>query len=60
MRKENPELQYLAGADWHPTYTCYLRREELKDRLNAYTEFSVKYAKSVIELNTAQLILNID
>ena len=60
MRKENPELQYLAGDDWHPTYTRYLRREELKDRLNAYTKLSVKYAKSVIELNAAQLILNTD
>ena len=60
MRKENPELQYLAGDDWHPTYTRYLRREELKDRLNAYTELSVKYAKSVIELDAAQLILDTD
>ena len=60
MRKENPELQYLAGEDWHPTYTRYLRQEELKDRLNAYTKLSVKYAKSVIELNAAQLILNTD
>ena len=58
MRKENPELQYLAGDDWHPTYTCYLRREEFKDRLNAYTELSVKYMKSIIELDAAQLILN--
>ena len=60
MRKENPELQYLAGDDWRPTYTRYLRREELKDRLNAYTELSVKYAKSVIELDAAQLILDTD
>ena len=60
MRKENPELQYLAGDDWHPTYTRYLQREELKDRLNAYTELSVKYVKSVIELDAAQLILNTD
>ena len=60
MRKENPELQYLTGDDWHPTYTRYLRREELKDRLNAYTELSVKYAKSVIELDAAQLILDTD
>ena len=60
MRRENPELQYLAGDDWHPTYTRYLRREELKDRLNAYTELSVKYTKSVIELDAAQLILDTD
>ena len=60
MRKENPALQYLAGDDWRPTYTCYLRREELKDRLNAYTELSVKYTKSVIELDAAQLILDTD
>ena len=58
MRKDNPELQYLAGDDWHPTHTCYLRREELQDRLGAYVELSVKYAKSVIELNAAQLILD--
>ena len=25
MRKDNPELQYLAGDDWHPTHTHYLR-----------------------------------
>ena len=24
MRKENPELQYLAGNDWQPTHTRYL------------------------------------
>ena len=24
MRKDNPELQYLAGDDWHPTHTRYL------------------------------------
>ena len=60
MRKENPELQYLAGNDWRPTHTCYLRQEELKDRLNAYTELSVKYTKSVIELDAAQLILDTD
>ena len=60
MRKENPELQYLAGNDWRPTHTRYLQREELKDRLNAYTELSDKYAKSVIELDAAQLILDTD
>ena len=60
MRKENPELQYLTGDDRHPTYTRYLRREELQDRLNAYTELSVNYAKSIIELNAAQLILDTD
>ena len=47
MRKDNPELQYLAGDDWCPTHTCYLRREELQDRLGAYVELSVKYAKKV-------------
>ena len=60
MRKDNPELKYLAGNDWHPTHTCYLRREELEDRLGAYVELSVKYAKSVIELDAAQLILDTD
>ena len=60
MRKENPELQYLAGDDWRSTYTRYLRQEELKDRLNAYTKLSVKYVKSVIELDGAQLILDTD
>ena len=25
MRKDNPELQYLACDDWHPTHTHYLR-----------------------------------
>ena len=25
MRKDNPELQYIAGDDWHPTHTRYLR-----------------------------------
>ena len=25
MRKDNPELQYLAGDDWRPTHTRYLR-----------------------------------
>ena len=60
MRKDNPELQYLAGDDWHPTDTCYLRREELQDRLGTYVELSVKYTKSVIELDAAQLILDTD
>ena len=31
-----------------------------RNRLNAYTELSVKYAKSVIELDAAQLILDTD
>ena len=60
MRKDNPELQYLAGDDWRPTHTRYLRREELQDRLGAYVELSVKYAKSVIELDAVQLILDTD
>ena len=60
MRKDNPELQYLAGDDWHRTHTHYLRREELQDRLGAYVELSVKYTKSVIELDAAQLILETD
>ena len=59
-RKDNPELQYLEGDDWHPTHTHYLQREELKDRLSAYVELSVKYAKSVIELDAAQLIFDTD
>ena len=25
MRKDNPELQYLAGDNWHPTHTRYLQ-----------------------------------
>ena len=25
MRNDNPELQYLAGNDWHPTHTRYLQ-----------------------------------
>ena len=53
MRKDNQELQYLAGHNWHPTHTHYLRREELQERLDAYVELSVKYAKSVIELDAA-------
>ena len=60
MRKDNPELQYLVGDDWRPTHTCYLQQEELQDRLGAYVELSVKYAKSVIELDAAQLILDTD
>ena len=60
MIKDNPELQYLAGDDWCPTHTRYLQREELQDRLSAYVELSVKYAKSVIELDAAQLILTTD
>ena len=60
MRNDNPELQYLAGDDWHPTHTRYLLGEELQDRLGAYVELSVKYAKSVIELDAAQLILDTD
>ena len=60
MRKDNPELQYLAGDDWHPTHTHYLQREELQDRLGVYVELSVKYTKNVIELNAAQLILDTD
>ena len=60
MRKDNPELQYLAGDNWHPTHTHYLQQEELQDRLGAYVELSVKYAKSVIELDAAQLILDTD
>ena len=46
MRKDNPELQYLG--------------EELKERLDAYVELSIKYANSVIELDAAQLILDTD
>ena len=60
MRKDNPELQYLAGDDWRPTHTYYLRQEELQDRLGDYVELSVKYTKSVIELNAVQLILDTD
>ena len=60
MRKDNPELQYLVGDDWRPTYSRYLRRQELKERLNAYTELSVKYAKSIIELDAAQLVFDTD
>ena len=60
MRKDNPELQYLAGDDWYPTHTRYLQREELQDRLGAYVVLSVKYAKSVIELDAAQLIFDTD
>ena len=60
MRKDNPELWYLAGDDWHPTHTHFLRREELQDRLGAYVELSVKYAKSVIELDAEKLILDTD
>ena len=60
MRKDNLELQYLAGNDWLPTHTRYLQREELQDRLGAYVELSVKYTKSVIELDAAQLILDTD
>ena len=60
MRKDNPELQYLAGDDWHPTHRHYLRQEELQERLDAYVELSVKYVKSVIELDAAQLILDTD
>ena len=60
MRKDNPELQYLGGDDWRSTHKRYLRREELQDRLGAYVELSVKYAKSVIELDAAQLILDTD
>ena len=60
MRKDNPELKYLAGDDWSPTHTRYLLREELQDRLGAYVELSVKYTKSVIELDAAQLILDTD
>ena len=60
MRKDNLELQYLAGDDWRPTHTHYLRREELQERLDAYVELSVKYAKSIIELDAAQLIPDIE
>ena len=60
MRKDNPDLQYLPGDDWCPTHTRYLRREELQDRLGAYVELSVKWAKSVIEFDAAQLILDTD
>ena len=60
MGKDNPELQYLAGDNWHPTHARYLQWEELQDRLGAYVELSVKYAKSVIELDATQLILDTD
>ena len=60
MRKDNPELQFLPGDDWCLTHTRYLRREELQDRLGAYCELSVKYAKSVIEFDAVQLILDTD
>ena len=50
----------MAGDDWHPTHTRYLRREELQHRLGAYVKLSDKYAKSVIELDAAQLILDTD
>ena len=60
MRKDNRKLQYLAGDNWSTTHTRYLRREELQDRLGTYVELSVKYTRSVIELNAAQLILDTD
>ena len=40
----------------HVTYD----KRNSKDRLGAYVELSVKYAKSVIELDAAQLVLHID
>ena len=60
MRKDNPDLQYLPGDEWGPTHTRYLRRAELQERLGAYVELSVKWAKSIIEFDTAQLILDTD
>ena len=42
----------------HIHVTCDERN--LQDRLGAYVELSIKYAKSVIELNAAQLILDTD
>ena len=58
--KGQPRTPVLAGDDWCPTHTRYLRREELQDRLGAYVKLSVKYTKSVIELDAAQLILDTD
>ena len=60
MIKDNPDLQHLPGDDWRPTHTRYLRREELQERLGAYVELSVKWAKSIIEFDAAQLILDTD
>ena len=37
-----------------------IQQEELQDRLGAYVELSVKYTKSVIELDAVQLILDTD
>ena len=58
MRKDNPHLQSLAGDDWPPTHTHYLRHEELEERLGAYCELSVKYGKCILELDAAQLIFD--
>ena len=60
MRKDNPELQFIPGDDWPSTHTCYLRREELEERLGAYYEISVQYGKCILELDAAQLILDTD
>ena len=51
MRKDNPELQFIPGDDWPSTYTRYLRREELEERLGAYFEVSVQYGKCILELD---------
>ena len=43
MRKDNLELQYLAGDDWRPTHTHYLQRKELQNRLGAYVELAYAF-----------------
>ena len=60
MRKDNPDLQFLPGDNWPSMHTRYLRREELEERLGAYIEVSVQYGKCILELDAAQLILDID
>ena len=60
MRKDNPDLQFIPGDDWPTTHTRYLRREELQERLGAYFEISVQYGKCILELDAAQLILDMD
>ena len=60
MRKDNPELHFIPGDDWTPTFTRYLWCEELEERLGAYFEISVQYGKCLFELEAAQLIMDTD
>ena len=60
MHLGNSDLQYLAGDEWCIVHNRYFRHEEMQERLGAYCTLSIKYLKSILKIEAAQLIFNTD